>query len=208
MNSRWIEVARLVERAQAGDREAFGELAARFRNSVYATVLGRQRDVHDADEIVQEVFIHAMKKICQLREPACFGAWLQRIAVRAVLNRAARRRSLTTVPAATLDQEASRSATPLDDLLRKERSEMVRRAVAGLKPIDRTALASFYLAGKSVAQIAAEMGIPIGTVKRRLHTARHRLQAALVEFGEPVRAFGSVEAASPSSAAVAVGATA
>jgi RNA polymerase sigma-70 factor (ECF subfamily) len=187
MNSRWIEVARLVERAQAGDRDAFGELASRFRSSVYATVLSRQRDAHDADEIVQEVFIHAMKKIRQLREPACFGAWLQRIAVRAVLNRAARRRALTMVPAETLDQAASRAATPLDDLLRKERTEMVRRAVAGLKPIDRTALASFYLAGKSVAQIAAELGIPIGTVKRRLHTARHRLQAALVDFGEPVR---------------------
>lgn len=204
MNGRWIEVARLVERAQAGDRDAFGELASRFRNSVYATVLGRQRDAHDADEIVQEVFIHAMKKIRQLREPACFGAWLQRIAVRAVLNRAARRRALTVVPAETLDQAPSRSTSPLDDLLRKERTEMVRRAVAGLKPIDRTALSSFYLAGKSVAQIATELGIPIGTVKRRLHTARHRLQAALVEFGEPVRNSAGSESAPHCPRAVAV----
>ena len=79
MNEAWIEVERLVRLAQSGDREAFGELVLRFQGSVFAVARRRHRDAHEAAELVQEVFLHALRKISQLREPACFGAWLQRI---------------------------------------------------------------------------------------------------------------------------------
>ena len=96
MTEQWNEVADLVRLSQEGDREAFGELVARFYKSVAATARLRHRDEHEAEELVQEVFLHAMRKIGQLRNPACFGAWLRRITVRVSINRGTRRPPLPT----------------------------------------------------------------------------------------------------------------
>ncbi|MFO0949388.1 MAG: sigma-70 family RNA polymerase sigma factor [Planctomycetota bacterium] len=186
MNTAWIEVERLVRLAQAGDREAFGELVERFQGSVFAVARRRNRDVHEAAELVQEVFMHALRKIGQLREPACFGAWLQRITVRIAINRATRRPPLPTAGAEILEQGPAREENPLEDLVRSERREQVRSAVAGLRPLDRDALVAFYMKGKSLAEIADEFDVPIGTVKRRLHVARHRLQESLEQAGSTV----------------------
>lgn len=179
MDSKWIEIGELVRRAQCGDRDAFGELFERFRGSVYAVARSRQRDADEAAELVQEVFLHAMRKIGQLREPNCFAAWLQRITVRVAINRATRRPPLSTTESEILEQEAGAGRTPLEDLMHNEQRAIVRAAVASLRPIDRDALVAFYLKSKSLAEIAEEFDIPLGTVKRRLHVARRRLEEAL-----------------------------
>ena len=179
MDSRWLEVEALVLRAQSGEREAFGELVRRFERSVAALARQRVRDLHEADELVQEVFLHAMRKIGQLRNPACFGAWLRRITVRVAINRGLRRQPVSVAEPEVLESAGRSAPEPLDDLVREEHRTRVRDAVAKLKPIDRDALSAFYLRGRSLLEIAAEEGVPVGTVKRRLHTARRRLHGAL-----------------------------
>ena len=179
MNTAWSEVEALVERAQSGDRDAFGELAERFQGSVYALARSRQRDEHEAAELVQEVFLHAMRKIKQLREPACFGAWLRKITVRVAINRGARRPPLPTASAEILEQGGRQVESPLEGILRRESRDAVRSAVAKLRPIDRDALVAFYLKGRSLAEIADEFDVPLGTVKRRLHVARSRLHDSM-----------------------------
>lgn len=179
MEEQWVETEFLVRKAQAGDRAAFGELAMRFARSVLAAARSRNRDRHEADELVQEVFLHAMRKIGQLREPACFGAWLRRIAVRVAINRGVRRPPLPVAESEVLEAHGKATASPLEDLVRQEGRERVRRAVAELRPIDRDALDAFYLKGRSLAEIAAQFEVPLGTIKRRLHTARRRLEESL-----------------------------
>lgn len=179
MNGAWVEVEQLVRRAQMGDRAAFGELVERFQGSVFAVARRRHRDIHEAAELVQEVFLHALRKIGQLREPACFGAWLRRITVRVAINRATRRPPLPTAAPEVLERGDEREANPLDGLMRREERELVRDAVARLRPLDRDALVAFYLKGKSLADIADEFDVPLGTVKRRLHVARNRLLESL-----------------------------
>ena len=181
MDSRWIEIESLVKRAQAGDREAFGELVVRFERSVHAVGRQRVRDPHEADELVQEVFLHAMRKIGQLRNAACFGAWLRRITVRVAINRGLRKQPVSVAEPMVLESVVRDQTEPLDDLVREERRRKVRDAVAKLKPIDRDALQAFYLRGRSLIEIAEEEGFPVGTVKRRLHTARRRLQGSLAD---------------------------
>ena len=179
MDERWLEVERLVIEAQAGDREAFGELVKRFEGSVTAIARHRHRNADEAAELVQEVFLHAMRKLNQLREPACFGAWLHKITVRVSINRSTRRPPLPTAENELLESKGKAAATPLEDLVERERRQLVRDAVGRLRPIDRDALEAFYLKGKSLVEIAEEFEIPIGTVKRRLHVARHRLEESL-----------------------------
>ena len=184
--SKWAEVAALVQRAQTGDRAAFGELVERFQANVMACARSRQKNPEAAADLVQEVFLHAMRKIGQLRKPECFGAWLNRIADRIAINRATRRPSTPTVDCEVLEQQGPVGLTPLEDLVRREQRQLVRQAVASLRSIDREALVAFYLQGKSLATIADEQDLPIGTVKRRLHVARQRLEEHLRTEGKCV----------------------
>ena len=68
---------------------------------------------------------------------------------------------------------------PLDQLIDRERAERVWAALGRLKSMDREALDAFYIRGHSLVQIAAMLDVPLGTVKRRLHTARKRLKVEL-----------------------------
>ena len=73
------QLTQLVRAAQAGDRQAFDQLFQRYQRAVYAAALRRLDDHAEAQELVQEVFIQAMRKIGQLENPLCFGGWLRSI---------------------------------------------------------------------------------------------------------------------------------
>jgi RNA polymerase sigma-70 factor (ECF subfamily) len=183
----WTEVARLVHRAQAGNRNAFGELVERFWGAVFAAALTRVRDPHEAQELTQEVFVHAMRKIGQLRDPRCFAGWLRRITARMAVNKLTRR-ALVAAGADALDGVPGRAGDPLDAVVLAEETSAIRSALRRLKPIDRAALEAFYLRGESLNEMADRFDVPLGTVKRRLHTARLRLRAALEGAAEPALA--------------------
>src|SRR5438067_13478855 len=99
----WTEIILLVERAQVGDREAYGELVSRFQGSVYAMALARVRDPLEAQELAQDVFVHAMKKLPQLRDARCFAGGLRRITARMPINRLTRRGPLLGAEPEPLD---------------------------------------------------------------------------------------------------------
>src|SRR6516225_8196049 len=175
----WEEVEILVTRAQAGDRRAYGELVTRFQNAVYAIALGRVHDVAEAQELTQEVFIHSMRKLPQLRDARCFAGWLRQIAVRLSLNRLNRRHPFGAASPSRLPQLTAGGAAPLDELIDAEERGRVRDGLGQLKPLDRAVLEAFYLRGLSLREISEEFDVPLGTVKRRLHTARQRLKEQL-----------------------------
>src|SRR5438309_11590096 len=85
------ELIALVRAAQRGDRQAFGDLFERFERHVMAIGLRRLGDYGEAQELCQDVFIQAMKKIRQLREPQAFAGWLRAITNRMAINRLVRR---------------------------------------------------------------------------------------------------------------------
>jgi RNA polymerase sigma-70 factor, ECF subfamily len=175
----WAELAALVVRAQRGDREAFGELVEQFQPTVYAIALRRLANASDALELTQEVFLHVLRRIGQLREPERFAGWLRQVAVRMAINRATRRVAPPSVEVAVLEGASHRADEPLDQLISRERAERLWEALGRLKSLDRQALDAFYIRGHSLLEIAEELGVPLGTVKRRLHTARKRLRIEL-----------------------------
>lgn len=180
----WTEATELVRRAQTGDRAAFGTLVERFSGAVFTAALGRVRQAHLAEELTQEVFVHAWRKIGQLRDPRCFAGWLRRITARMAINMLTRRVVAFGANSEVLDGVAQFTSEPIESLVRAEQKVAVRGALRRLKPIDRSALEAFYLKGQSLNEMADRFDVPLGTVKRRLHTARLRLKAAL-EGGKP-----------------------
>jgi RNA polymerase sigma-70 factor (ECF subfamily) len=186
----WNEVYELVERARAGDRTAYGELVVRFQPSVYALALARLRNPSEAQELTQEVFIHGMTKLEQLRDANCFAGWLRQITVRMAINRLTRRAPLQGAEQEVLQNTAAEEETPLDELVRAEACAELQRGLERLKPVDRDTLVAFYIRGRSLKQMSREFETPVGTIKRRLHVARNRLRVQMEKAREGGKARG------------------
>lgn len=172
---RTASVAQLVVAAQAGQREAFGELFDRFQRHVFAIAMQRLGNYTEAQELCQDVFVQAMQKIGQLREPECFGSWLRSIAHRMAINRVVRRRPDLLAEPETLVATCVEDETPLAAVLADERRSHVRAGLARLRDLDRQTLEAFYVKGQSLLEMSDAFDAPLGTIKRRLHVARKRL---------------------------------
>src|SRR5829696_1715581 len=155
----WTEITVLVERAKTGDREAYGELVTRFQSSVYAMALTRVRDPLEAQELAEDVFVHAMRKLPQLRDPRCFAGWLRRITARMAINRLTRKGLLYGADPALLDGVEAAGRTPLTSLEVSEDVAGLRAGLKRLKALDRATLEAFYLRGRSLKQMAREFEV-------------------------------------------------
>ncbi|MDQ3740754.1 MAG: cob(I)yrinic acid a,c-diamide adenosyltransferase, partial [Actinomycetota bacterium] len=160
----------LVERARAGDRAAFDALAERHRATAFGAAYALLGDAHDAEDATQEALIQAWRRLADLREPDRFPGWLYRIVQNRCRNVLARSRR-ATVP---LDRVA-RSVAAAEAGADTEAAEAVRAALGSLSEPQRLATTLHYVDGYSVAEVAGLLGVPVGTVKRRLHDARRRL---------------------------------
>lgn len=175
----WEEIVNLVERARAGDREAYGALVERFHPAVYALALARLRNPAEAQELAQEVFVHTMTKLGQLRDPHCFAGWLRQITVRLAINRLARRGPVRGAESGVLENAKAAGATPLEEMVRDEQRAELWQGLDRLKPADRATLVEFYIKGRSLQDLSRDFAAPLGTIKRRLHVARKRLRRQL-----------------------------
>ena len=175
-----LQIKDLVLQAQSGDRDAFGQLAIEFDSMVFSVVLRRLRNRAEACEVSQDVFVQALRKLPQLREPERFVGWLRQIAVRMSINRAVRRPNDVTCAPEKFAALKSEPCGPLDSLLDTERADQVRTGLDRLGQMDRETLVAFYFNGSSLKEMSAEFDRPIGTIKRRLHTARNRLKEELL----------------------------
>ena len=172
-------LATVVLAAQDGDRYAFDELFGRYQRAIYLTVLQRLGNEAEAQELVQEVFIQALRKIQQLENPACFGGWLRSIAQRMAINRAVRSRSAVSLDTQRLTCDFVEAETPLGEMLARERADQVRHGLDRLAELDRDTLVAFYFHGRSLVEMSDQFDSPVGTIKRRLHVARKRLAKEL-----------------------------
>jgi RNA polymerase sigma-70 factor (ECF subfamily) len=175
----WDEITILVNRARVGDRAAYGELVERFQPTVYAVALARLRNPTEAQELAQEVFVHVLTKLDQLRDAQCFAGWLRQITVRMAINRLTRRGPCHGAEQEVLDAVAAHDNGPLDELVKSEQRAELWDGLDRLKPLDRDTLVAFYIQGRSLRQMSRQFETPVGTIKRRLHVARIRLREQL-----------------------------
>ena len=173
------QLVRLVQAAQQGDRHAFESLFERYQRAVYVTVLRRLGNEAEGQELCQEVFIQAMRKIGQLRDPLCFGGWLRSIANRMAINRAVRTRPTFYIESDQVAPSYREQETPLEEILAQEQRDQVHVGLDRLTDLDRDTLVAFYFRGQSLLEMSDEFDSPVGTIKRRLHVARKRLAREL-----------------------------
>ena len=174
-----------VLKAQQGCRASFGELVSRFETTVFAIALRRLRNQAEAAELTQDVFIQAMRKLDQLREPERFPGWLRRITVRLAINRAVRRPPVIAQDPEIMGAVDGDTRSPLDELMTDEQADQLWGGLKRLRDLDRQTLVACYFEGQSLIEMSDRFRSPVGTIKRRLHTARIRLREELAHL-QPV----------------------
>lgn len=165
--------ATLVREAAEGSHQAFAALVRRYAPSAMAIAVSRLGGRADAEDAVQEALIQAWRDVHRLEDPRRFGAWLRGIVTHRCADSLRRVR-----PAPLGDQDRGRDSLvePAED------AAPVRSAVQSLPDTYREPVALFYLAQMTIAETATELGLPEGTVKRRLHEARRMLRGRMIEM--------------------------
>ncbi|MFD5316111.1 RNA polymerase sigma factor [Streptomyces sp. NPDC127098] len=169
----------LVVRCQLGEREAFDELVRLWHPPLWRYVRGMVGSSHVADDVVQEVWVAAVRGLPRLRQPERFAAWLFVIARRAVTDHLRRAYTAVEVPAVADAGVADGGDSP-DRVLN---SVEIEAGLSWLPPPEREVLILFHLQDLPLATVAEILGVPPGTVKSRLHRARRLLRDVLVERG-------------------------
>ena len=166
---------RLVERARQGDDVAFAELVDLDGDRCYAIAYRILRDVERAQDAVQQAFLLAWRELPRLRNPERFEVWLHRLVVNACYEEFRRyRRWSTNVRTLPADGPAGSDETvSVDD------RDALERAFRRLSPEHRAVVVLHHHAGLPLASIAGVAGVPVGTIKSRLHHATRNLRDAL-----------------------------
>jgi RNA polymerase sigma-70 factor (ECF subfamily) len=174
----------LVLRCQDGEPDAFKRLVARWNMRLRGLVVRLTGNRDAAADLLQDVWLAIVGGLSRLEDPARFRVWAYRIAAHKcadwVRRRGVRREAAKVLQAEAVAAEAGEPRVetgPADELVR------LRAAVRRLPEELRTTISLHYLDGLSVAEVAGVLGVPGGTVKSRLHSARELLKRALLEDG-------------------------
>jgi RNA polymerase sigma-70 factor (ECF subfamily) len=170
--------ADLVREVRKGDPEAFEVLVRRHVRAAHGLALSIVADADEADDVCQDGFIRALRRIHQLKEPQAFRSWLLTI----VRNRAINARASAARWAGSgLDeaQVVSDLGGPDAELERAELHHAVRRAADGLTKMQRRVFLLHDIEGKNHGEIAESLGISKGSSRVHLHMARRGVQSRL-----------------------------
>jgi len=176
----------LVERAQAGDTRAFGELVERYQGRVFALTKRILKDDDEAEDALQETFLSAFRGLKNFKQEARFSTWILRVASNAALMRLRKRRLDTVSLERPTDEEdgpalelADWGKTPEEELLDRETKDVMDKAIAELPPDYAAVFQLRDVEGLSNEDAAEALGTSVAATKSRLHRARLFLRERL-----------------------------
>jgi len=187
-NSQTFDEAALVERARAGDQQAFGELVRQYERKVYRLAMNITRNEEDAEDVLQEAFLKAYEHLDRFKGDSKFYTWLVRIAVNEALMKLRQRKGDRTVPldepVDTGEETMAREIAvwgdnPEQQYSKEEMQSILTEAVDSLKPDFRTVFTLRDIEEMSTEETAEILDISVPAVKSRLLRARLALREKL-----------------------------
>ena len=174
--------AQLIQDTLAGNDEAFNALVRKYQKSVHALAWRKIGDFQDAEEVTQDTFLQAYKKLSTLKNPHQFAGWLYVIANRLCLNWIQKQKSaiqsLEDTPMKEIENasythyEAERRETAAGEY----RLERAKKLLAKLPESERTVVTLYYLGEMTTKEISRFLGVSVNTITSRLQRGRKRLQ--------------------------------
>lgn len=180
---------RLIADCLGGKRDAFGELVSRYQTRLYNAALRLVHSPDDAADVVQDAFLSAYQALHTFKGDAEFFTWLYRITFNAAISLKRKKRPVISLDANSQDSgfgpdDQSEYVKPGAALERSEDERKLSAAIAKLSPEHREVLLMKDIDGLKYEDIAEVLGVPIGTIRSRLHRARLELRDLLVPLEE------------------------
>ena len=175
----------LIERCLQGETDAFGLLMVKYQDRLYNTTYRMLGNADDAQDVVQEAFIHAYQSLASFKGDSQFFTWLYRIAINAAISSKRKRRLVLSIDAARNGEsfpepeDLSREAKPSHAIESHEQSQHVQEALSKLSIEHRMVLILKDMEGEKYETMAELLQVPIGTIRSRLHRARLELRELL-----------------------------
>ena len=172
----------LIRKILSGDDAAFGILVEKYQKSVHALAWRKVEDFHYAEEIMQDTFLRAYKKLPTLKNPDQFAGWLHVIAHRLCIDWMRSQKSVMQSLEDTPVEEIEESSYThhVSEQRMTERTELshklVKKLLEKLPENERAVVTLYYLDEMSTKEIGKFMGVSVNTITSRLHRARKRLQ--------------------------------
>ncbi len=172
----------LIQRVLEGDDNAFTVLVNRYQKTIHTFVWRKIGDFHTAEELTQDIFLKAYKKLSLLKPPYHFSGWLYVIATRRCIAWMRKKQEPTTsldaMPLAKLEELSytTYETTGAEAAAVEHQRDLVKRLLQKLPESERTVVTMHYLAEMPCEKISEFLGVSPNTIKSRLHRARKRLQ--------------------------------
>ena len=164
---------KIIALLREGEQEGLTLLQSRYGNMVRYIVRGVLRDEQDTEECVSDVYLRVWERFSGFdAEKGSLSTWLTAVARNTAVDALRRRRA----PAQELGESDGSAPSPEDEILRRERMERLRSAVASLSGAEQNLFYRKYYYMQSTAQIAAELGLSERGVEGRLYRLRGRLR--------------------------------
>jgi RNA polymerase sigma factor (sigma-70 family) len=192
------EDAELVARSLAGDREAFGQIVARYQGLVCSLAYSATGSLTHSEDLAQETFVSAWKDLRLLREPLKLRSWLCRIARNRIVDsfrREGRQPVALSEPLENVGEAPGPGPSPSEQAISQEEEAILWRVLERLPELYREPLVLFYREHKSIGRVAADLELSEDAVKQRLLRGRKLLQEEVLAFVE-----GALERTSPGKA--------
>lgn len=172
----------LAQRHRYGDPAAFEEIYLRFSDMVYNLALRMSGDPEEAADLTQETFLRVFRHLAGFRARSSLRTWIYRITVNCCRSRLRRRDwQIRRAPPQRLERLVDVEADPEERTLTRELGEQLAAAIAGLPLVFREAVLLRDVQGLAYDEIAAVLGVRLGTVRSRIARGRERLRQALEE---------------------------
>ena len=198
--------AALVARAVAGAQDAYSVLVQRYQRSVFNLIVRMVRDPGEAEDLAQDAFVKAFRRLRTFDPQYRFASWLLKIAHNTAIDYLRRRRPDTIPLEPTMRQAWSAPgpgpwpAPPPDPEVETAHGELaavLESALSRLRPDYRRVVVLRYQEDLNHEEISEITGLPVGTVKSHLHRARAEMAAHLSELGWGARARDGADGALP-----------
>lgn len=168
----------LIQKCLAGEQDAFAELVARYKKLIYSVVYNMIHDKQEVNDISQEVFIRIYKSLDRYNPEYKFSTWSVKIASNLCLD-ILRKKKIDTVPIDEIAGVSSKADTPEIKFIKKEKSQIIREAIASLPEKYRVPIVLFHQNGLSYEEMARVLDEPMTIIKNRLYRARLLLREKL-----------------------------
>lgn len=183
-------VKKRINQVKKGDQNAFGEIVEIYKNKVYQLCYRMLGNRYEAEDVAQEAFIRAFTNINSFNQDLKFSTWIYRIATNLCIDRIRKKK-----PDFYLDAEvsgtngltmyskiASETELPETELESMELQESVQKEILKLPEKYRSVIVLKYIEELSLNEISKILGLPLGTVKTRIHRGREALRRSLVIY--------------------------